>query len=63
MEEVEVLVENPEEARRAVEEAARNRVKRLVLRVKALDAASAAEIVREALRDTLPFTVIAEVAG
>jgi len=63
MEEVEVLVENPEEARRAVDEAARSRVRRLVLRVKALDAASAAEAVREALRDTLPFTVIAEVAG
>lgn len=58
----EFLVTSPDEARRALREVLRGSVSRLVLRVKARDAASAAEIVREVLNDgIIPYTVIVEV--
>ncbi len=60
---VEAEAASPEEVRKAVESALRSGATRLILRVRARDPASAAELVRHAMSDTLPFTVVVEVVG
>lgn len=60
--ELRVRVRSSSEARLAVEKAARSGARKLVLEVVARDPAEAAEVVRGALSDALPFTVEVRVA-
>jgi hypothetical protein len=58
---IEVLVEDGVDVGRVLREARLSRASRVVLKVRAQDAPSAVELLREHLSDTYPFTLIVEV--
>jgi len=58
---IEVLVEDGVDVGRVLREARLSRASRVVLKVRAQDAPSAVERLREHLSDTYPFTLIVEV--
>ncbi len=61
MSSIEVLVEDGVDVGRVLREARLSRAGRVVLKVRAQDAPSAVERLREYLSDTYPFTLIVEV--
>ena len=61
MSSLEVVVEDGVDLRQVLGEVRLRRVRKLILRVKARDAPSAMERLREYLSDSYPFTLVVEV--